>query len=140
MLRAALIAISLAVAMPSFAQQVRVITGDIEHVYGRGGEVLDDAELQARNQRARELAQAEKQLAIQRRQLDIEGERLKLQQAALASAPYSDTPMGDSTYGSWDGGGFIGSTRGFFGRGVIRPRTGISQRIGGSPRMGGARR
>jgi hypothetical protein len=59
MLKAVLIAASLAVAMPWFAQQVRVIKGDIEHVYGIGGQLLDDADLQARNQRAWEHRQAE---------------------------------------------------------------------------------
>ena len=141
MLRAVLIATSLVLASSSFAGQVRVIGGDIEHVYGPGGELLDDADLQARNQRAREHMQAEKQLAIQRRQLDVETERLKHQEAALAYAPYYDTPLGDSTYGGWsDGGGFIRSTRGFFRRGMIRPRIGISHGIGGSPRIGSVRR
>ena len=130
MLRAVLIATSLALSSSSFAQQVRVISGDIEHVYGRGGEVLDDADLQARNQRARERMQAEQQLAIQ---------RLKLQQAALAYGPnYSDTSMLDPYGGGWVGGGFFGPTRGFFHRGVVfRPRIGIAHRIGGAHRMGG---
>ena len=48
MMRAVLIAAFLAVAVPGFAQQVRVISGDIEHVYGPGGELLDNADLQAR--------------------------------------------------------------------------------------------
>ena len=133
MMRAVLIATSLTVAVPCFAQQVRVISGNIEHVYGPGGELLDDAGLQARNKHAWEQMQAEK-LAIERR---------KSEALAYAPAPYSDTSLGDSTYGGWsDGGGFIGSpTRGFFfRRGVIRPRIGISQRMGGSPRMGGSRR
>ena len=109
MLRAVLIATSLVLASSSFAQQVRVIGGNIEHVYGPGGELLDDTDLQTRNQRASERMQAEKQLAIQRRQLDIETERLKLQEAALAYGPgYSDTSMLDSYGGGgWDGGGFI---------------------------------
>jgi len=136
MLRAVLIATSLALSSSSFAQQVRVISGDIEHVYGRGGEVLDDADLQARNQRASEQIQAER-LAIERQKAEAEIERLRLQEAALAYAPYA--PYSD-TGGWWDGGAFIGFTRGKFGRGVIRPRMGMSQRIGGSPRMGGSRR
>ena len=145
MLRAVLIATSLAVATPCFAQQVRVINGDFEHVYGPGGELLDNADLQARNQRAREHLQAEQQLAIERRQAEIEAERLRLQEAALAYAPSVDTSYGggwDSTYGGWwGGGGFTGSTGGFFRRGVIRPRMGmISHRIGGAHSMGGFRR
>jgi hypothetical protein len=153
MMRAVLIATSLAVAMPCFAQQVRVINGDFEHVYGRGGELLDNGDLQARNERAWEHKQAEEQLAIERRRVDIEEERLRLQAAALAYAPPVDTSYngGWDSYGGggwwggggggWsDGGGFIGPTRGFFRRGVIRPRIGISHRIGGAPRMGGLRR
>jgi hypothetical protein len=140
MLRAVLIATSLAVATPCFAQQVRVINGDFEHVYGPGGELLDNADLQARNQRAREHLQAEKQLAIERRQAEIEAERLRLQEA-LAYAPSVDTSYGggwDSTYGGWwGGGGFTGGFR----RGVIRPRVGIiSHGIGGAHAMGGFRR
>ena len=136
MLRAMLIATSLAVATPCFAQQVRVINGDFEHVYGPGGQLLDNADLQARNQRAREHLQAEQQLAIERRQAEIEAERLRLQEAALAYAPSVDTSYG----GGWDGGGFIGSTGGFR-RGVIRPRIGmIKHGIGGAHGMGGFRR
>ena len=137
MMRAVLIATSLAVAMPCFAQEVRIISGNIEHVYGPGAQRLDDANLQARNQRAWEQMQAERQLAIERRNAEAETERLRLQEAALAYAPYA--PYSD-TGGWWDGGAFIGSTRGKFGRGVIRPRMGMSQRIAGSPRMGGSRR
>ena len=137
MLRAVLIATSLVASSSTFAQQVRVISGDIEHVYGPGGRLLDDADLQARNQRASEQMQAER-LAIERQKAEAEIERLRLQEAAaLAYAPYA--PYSD-TGGWWDGGTFIGSTRGKFGRGVIRPRIGMSQRIGGSPRMGGSRR
>ena len=133
MLRAVLIATSLAVATPCSAQQVRVINGDFEHVYSPDGELLDNADLQARNQRAREL-QAEKQLAIERQQAEVEAERLRLQEAALAYGPYTDTG------GWWDGGVFIGSSRRVFHRGPIRPRIGFSQRLAGSPRMGGSRR
>ena len=124
MLRAMLIATSLAVATPCFAQQVRVINGDFEHVYGPGGQLLDSADLQARNQRARE------------HQAEVEAERLRLQEAAPAYAPSVDTSYG----GGWDGSGFIGSTGGFR-RGVIRPRIGmISHGIGGAHGMGGFRR
>jgi hypothetical protein len=52
MLRGFFITICLVAASPSVAQQVRVITGDIEHVYGPGGQVLDDAKLREKNRRA----------------------------------------------------------------------------------------
>src|SRR5436853_477000 len=113
MLKAALVALSLAVAMPCFAQQVRVITGEIEHVYGPGGKVVDDADLQGRNLRAWEHVQAEKQLEIERRQLKIERERLKLQQAAIAFGMAQDWD-GNSTDGCWLGG--VSGDRGDWGR------------------------
>jgi hypothetical protein len=131
MLRAVLIAASLVIAMPCSADQVRVITGDIEHLYGAGGQLLDDADLQARNQRAWEHMQAERQLAIARRQVEIEKERLKLQEAALAAGPAQNWDSGMAS--GWDladGGWFVGPTRGF------APRRGISRRIGISPKGG----
>jgi hypothetical protein len=76
--RSVLIATSLAVAMPCFA--LRVISGDFEHLYGPGGQSLDDADLRACNHRVWEHMQAEKQRASG---VDIEEERLKFQEAAL---------------------------------------------------------
>ena len=105
MFRTVLFATSLAVATPCFAE-VRVITGDVEHVYGPGGKVLDDADLQARNQRAWEHMQAEKQLAIERRRVEVEIERLKFQQAAIASGMDWDGMA--QSWNSTDGGWFIG--------------------------------
>ena len=144
MMRAVLITTSLAVAMPCFAQEVRIITGDFEHVYGPGARRLDDADLQARNQRAWEHMQAERQLAIERRRVDIEEERLKLQAAALAYAPSADTSYsgGGESYGGgwWGGGGFFGSTRGTFRRGIGISQTIGGQRIGGSPSTIGGQR
>jgi hypothetical protein len=93
MLRAVLVATSLAVAMPCFAD-VRVIKGDIEHVYGAGGQLLDDADLQARNQRAWEHMQAENQLAIQQRQLEIEIENLRIQRAIARMGNYGGWVIG----------------------------------------------
>lgn len=124
MFRAAIfVATCLAVTSPSRAQQVRVITGDIEHIYGPGGEVLDDADLRARNERAFERMQLDKQRAIEMRQIEAEKERLRFErdQAALA---YATGPTLDSTYGS-----------GFF---AYRHRG--HGRIGVAPRMGGSRR
>ena len=88
MLRTVLIATSMAVAMPCFAQQVRVIKGDIEHVYGPGGQLLDDADLQARNQRAWEHMQAENQLAIAKRQVEVEIGYLRLDKAIARMGSY----------------------------------------------------
>jgi hypothetical protein len=138
MLRTALIAACLAVAMPCFAQQVRVISGDIQHVYGPGAQLLDDPDLQARNERAWEHSLAEKQLAIQRRQVEIEMERLKLQHTVIASGMaqnWEATAPNCGLTGGWCGGvWFGGPTRGF------RPRIGLPPRIGISPRVGFSRR
>ena len=115
MLRCVLIATSLALSSSSLAQQVRVISGDIEHVYGPGGELLDDANLQARNKHAEQM-QAEKQLAIQRRQQEAIAPGMAQNWSGMA-------PNWDSTDGGWWGSGaVVGSTRGFFRRGMIGPR------------------
>jgi hypothetical protein len=94
MSRTALIAASLAVAMPCFAQQVRVIKGDIEHVYGPSGELLDDGDLQARNQRAWEHMRAENELAIARRQVKVEIEYLRLNRAIARMGNYGGWVIG----------------------------------------------
>jgi hypothetical protein len=51
---------------------VRVISGAIEHVYGPGGQLLDDGDLQARNQRASELQAERLSVERQKAQSDIE--------------------------------------------------------------------
>jgi ATP-dependent protease ClpP protease subunit len=42
---------AMGLAAPASAQSVRVITGNIEHIYGPGGQLLDDDALRARNER-----------------------------------------------------------------------------------------
>ena len=54
------VAAFLIAAAPCFAQQVRVINGDIEHIYGPNGQLLDDAELRAKNERAQRQMQKPK--------------------------------------------------------------------------------
>jgi hypothetical protein len=86
MLRAVLIMASLVVTTPCFAQEVRVITGDIEHVYGPGAELLDSADLQARNQRAWERRQTEVQVEIARQLANVEIKRFRLEEALVAAS------------------------------------------------------
>ena len=64
--RAVSIVACLSLAAPAYAQ-VRVITGDIEHVYGPGGQVLDDDALRANNERAERTRQIEIRRRAQRR-------------------------------------------------------------------------
>jgi hypothetical protein len=80
-LRAIFIAACLVAASPSIAkEQVRVIAGDIEHIYGPGGELLDDADLHARNERAFARMEIERQHAIERQQLGLEAEQFRADQ------------------------------------------------------------
>jgi hypothetical protein len=43
---------SIVAVTTAYAEEVRVMSGGIEHVYGRGGQVLDSPELRAKNERA----------------------------------------------------------------------------------------
>jgi len=74
LLSATLIAATLALVAPAYAQ-VRVITGDTEHVYGSGGQLLDDAELRAKNERIERARQIEKQR--RQEEADAESQRSK---------------------------------------------------------------
>ena len=62
------------VSCAAFAQ-VRVITRDTEHVYGPGGQLLDDAELRAKNERIERARQIEKQR--RQEEADAESQRSK---------------------------------------------------------------
>jgi hypothetical protein len=53
------------------------------HLYGPGGELLDDADLQGRNQRAWEHMRAENQLVISRQQVEVEIGYFKLIRLSL---------------------------------------------------------
>jgi hypothetical protein len=92
-----LIVVAIAVATPAYAQ-VRVITGDIEHIYGTGGQILDDDALRARNEQAERMRQIERdrQEAI-RRQEELDG--------AQPSGGYYEQPSAEG--GSY-AGAFVG--------------------------------
>ena len=80
MLRAIVIATAIGLAAPSYAQ-VRVITGDVEHIYGPRGEILDDPQLRAKNQRAKSLGSRERG--------PVEQQRLSIQQSGPRRTPDS---------------------------------------------------
>ena len=82
MLRAIVIATAIGLAAPTYAQ-VRVITGDVEHIYGPGGEILDDPQLRAKNQRAKSLRSQERGAG------PVEQQRLSVQQSGPRRAPDS---------------------------------------------------
>ena len=85
--RAVLIAACIGVAAPAYAQ-VRVITGGIEHVYGTGGQLLDDDALRAKNERAERELQVKRDKAARQEETDAEIKRQKAlaDQAAAARA------------------------------------------------------
>ena len=72
--RALLISAAVLAMTPSatFAQ-VRVITGDTEHYYGPGGQLLDDETLRLQNERAeraKSLRLREREIAMRQQELD----------------------------------------------------------------------
>ena len=62
MLKIILVATAMVAASPAFTQ-VRVLNGDVEHIYGSGGQLLDNRALQERNARIEERKRIERQQA-----------------------------------------------------------------------------
>ena len=119
--RALLISAAVLAMTPSatFAQ-VRVITGDIEHYYGPGGQLLDDAELRARNERAESLRLREREIAMRQQELDA------------AAAAWAAPTAYDEPYGAQDGSYYIGTFRSRQGRHVDLRRIGTGPVSGNS--------
>jgi hypothetical protein len=70
-----LIVAAMGLAEPACAQSVRVITGDIEHIYGPGGQLLDDDALRARNERAErdiQVKRIERDMALRQEEAEAE--------------------------------------------------------------------
>src|SRR4051812_37678374 len=79
---AVLVVAAIGLAAPSYAQ-VKVITGDIEHVYGPKGEILDTPELMAKNKRAKRQMRSEEGAG------PSEQQRLSIQQSRPSRVPDS---------------------------------------------------
>ena len=101
--RALLISAAVLTMTPSatFAQ-VRIITPDSEHIYGQGGQLLDDAELRARNERA----ERAKSLRLREREIAMRQQELDAAAAARAAPTAYYEP-----YGAQDGSYYIGTFR-----------------------------
>jgi hypothetical protein len=106
-----LIVAAIGLAAPAYAQSVRVISGDIEHIYGPGGKLLDDDALRARNERAENLRLRERELAIRQQELDAAAA-----QGAAATA-YNEP------YGAEDGSYYVGTFRSRHNRHGLRRST-----------------
>jgi len=97
-----LIVAAIGLATPAYAQSVRVISGDIEHIYGPGGQLLDDDALRARNEhaeRAKILRLREREDAMRQQELD-----------AAAAAQAAPTAY-DEPHGAQDGSYYVGTFR-----------------------------
>jgi hypothetical protein len=94
-----LIVAAMGLSAPAYAQSVRVITGDVEHVYGPGGQLLDDDALRARNERAKILRLREREDAMHQQEIDAAA-------AQTAAATAYDQPYGWQDDGSYDVGTF----------------------------------
>ena len=78
-----LIVAAMGLVASASAQSVRVITGEVEHIYGPGGQLLDDDALRARNERAErdiQVKRIERDMALRQEEAEAEYER----QRALA--------------------------------------------------------
>jgi hypothetical protein len=96
-----LVAAAMGLAAPAYAQSVRVINGDIEHIYGPGGQLLDDDALRARNERAERANILRREDAMRQQELD----------AAAAQAAAAPAYAYDEPYGAQDGSYYIGTFR-----------------------------
>jgi len=94
-----IVAAMMGLAAPAYAQSVRVINGDIEHIYGSGGQLLDDDALTARNERAERARLREREDAQRQQELDAAA-------AQGAAAPAYDEPYGAQDDGSYYAGTF----------------------------------
>jgi hypothetical protein len=95
--------------------QVRVISGDTEHIYGQGGQLLDDETLQLQNERAERakiMRLREREIAMRQQELD-----------AAAAAQAAPTAY-DEQYGAQDGSYYIGTFPSRQGRNVNLRRIG----------------
>jgi hypothetical protein len=97
-----LIVAAMGLAAPAYAQSVRVITGDIEHIYGPEGQLLDDDALGARNERA----ERAKILRLREREDAMRQQELDAAAAQAAAATAYDEP-----YGAQDGSYYVGTFR-----------------------------
>jgi hypothetical protein len=127
--RALLISAAVLAMIPSatFAQ-VRIITPDSEHIYGQGGQLLDDAELRARNERAeraKSLRLREREIAMRQQELDAAAA------ARAAPTPYYE-PYDYEPYGAQDGSYYVGTLRSRQARHVNLRRIGTAPVLGNS--------
>ena len=96
-----LIVAAMGLVASASAQSVRVITGEVEHIYGPGGQLLDDDALRARNERAErdiQVKRIERDMALRQEEAEAEYERQRaLADQADASGGYEQVQGAGST-------------------------------------------
>ena len=117
-----LIVAAMGLAAPAYAQSVRVISGDIEHIYGPGGQLLDDEAIRARNERAEKA----KILRLREREDAMRQQELDAATAAQAAPTAYDEP-----YGAQDGY-YVGTFRSRHNRHVSLRRIGTVGAVSGN--------
>jgi len=117
-----LIVAAMGLAPPASAQSVRVITGDIEHIYGSGGQLLDDDALTARNESAERSRLRAREDAQRQQELDAAAPQ-------GAAAPAYDEPYGAQDDGSY----YAGTFRSRHNRHVNLRRIGTVGAVSGNP-------
>jgi hypothetical protein len=116
-----LIVAAMGLAPPASAQSVRVITGDIEHIYGSGGQLLDDDALTARNESAERSRLRAREDAQRQQELDAAAPQ-------GAAAPAYDYPYGAQDDGSY----YVGAFRSRHNRHVNLRRIGTVGAVSGN--------
>jgi hypothetical protein len=95
-----LIVAAMGLAASASAQSVRVITGDIEHIYGPGGQLLDDDALRARNERAErdlQIKRIERDMSLRQQEAEAEYERQRALADQAAATDYEQMQRSGST-------------------------------------------
>lgn len=89
MIRTLILLAAAGFALPSDAQPVRVVTGDVVHIYGYGGQVLDPPALRESNAQARRyLAERRARAAYAREIPAVQTNRKQAPQSWWAEVPY----------------------------------------------------
>jgi hypothetical protein len=121
-----IVAAMMGLVAPAYAQSVRVINGDIEHIYGSGGQLLDDDALTARNERAERARLREREDAQRQQELDAASAR------PAAGTTFYDYPFYDYPYGALDGSYYVGTFRSRHNRHVNLRRIGTVGAVSGN--------
>ncbi len=101
MLKVIAILAAIVATTSSYAQEVRVFNGDIEHVYGPGGQLRDSPELRAKNERAERRMREEQWYGSFDQQRTIIVERRQTQKSWWNQVPQQPPKSAWSDFGTY---------------------------------------